>query len=87
MRSSETRELDEFITNWQRCSISDNEDAFKVNLERRLERAGSNDTRKYDYVDDFDANDATMAAYAWYLAISDGFLAFYFSGNRWYERV
>lgn len=64
MRSSETRELDEFITNWQRCSISDNEDVFKVNLERRLERARSNDTRKYDYVDDFDANDATMAAYA-----------------------
>lgn len=64
MRSSETRELDEFITNWQRCSISDNEDVFKVNLERRLERARSNDTRKYDYVDDFDANDATTAAYA-----------------------
>lgn len=64
MRSSETRELDEFITNWQRCSISDNEDVFEVNLERRLERARSSDTRKYDYVDDFDANDATMAAYA-----------------------
>lgn len=64
MRSSETRELDEFITNWQRCSISDNEDVFEVNLERRLERARSNDTRRYDYVDDFDANDATMAAYA-----------------------
>lgn len=64
MRSSETRELDEFITNWQRCSISDNEDVFKVNLDRRLERARSNDTRRYEYVDDFDPNDATMATYA-----------------------